>query len=387
MMHKSKVVCYSISAHRAGSDPLVLGRHSNRAVSFFLTEPLSHYSMPSQLIWQPTSSITLRPDQYSDGISAMAFSVDGRFLAVASGRRTEIWNTRDESTAPCQTYIASTNTHCLLWFRDGHAFVTGHDGGRLYHNVFSDQGPVSNGFRQQGFYGKIKSMSIWRDALLLAAAEGQVQVWELESVSEGYRWNLLGLLPNPPPLRFRLPATANVAESVHWLSDYEILVSYEGIGVCRYMVQSLYPLEVYLDSCQVATGLIQDVCLPTKTFVVCDVTSNMYQLYTHADSQNPRSSTTFIPRSRLLNRVLPVSRAMFCTVDSILGASNGRLFLWDLSGSRVQTIDVEGSNGNLITNLACCFDTAFGCARLAAAFAKNQDYKVVFWKTVETTDN
>ncbi|THU84874.1 WD40 repeat-like protein [Dendrothele bispora CBS 962.96] len=318
--------------------------------------PLFHHlsKMSSTLVWKPFSVIHTYPDSYSKGVTAMAFSGDGRFLAVATGRNIEIWDTRSDSTDALQQNRATHNICSLSWFRNEYSLISGHDAGRIYHTKLTNEGPESSGTRQKGHHSAITALSFLNDRYLAAATDGRVQIWEFKQAMDNHTWDLLGYLPPPPSIGKTAPVKADVSQSLFWLDNQELLVSYENVALICYKVRSFHPLETDLKGANAMAGIVTDVCLTTRNILVTDSSTSTFKMYSYnyTDVIAFQLCTTFIPQSRVLNKRLRVSKASFCTTDSVIGAS-------------------------------CAYDYRSQCGRMAIAIDQDQVSEVTLWTTVE----
>ncbi|THV01646.1 hypothetical protein K435DRAFT_793118 [Dendrothele bispora CBS 962.96] len=299
--------------------------------------------MPSTvpLIWKPSATSTTDGDPSSDGVTAMQFSADGRFLAVGSGCSVEIWDIRENTTNSFHVGAASTGIRCLQWFRHCYAIVTGHEGGGMYHTFLSSAGPCLSGFCAEGHHYPIKAISLWEDTFLAAATNRSVQIWELLN---NKTWALRGILPESPTIGVPTSSLEEVSQSIYWFSGQEFLVSYEGISV----------------------------------------------VYSWADTRTPQLTqlpACFIPRSHQLNRSrhLPVSKAVFCMEDTVIGGSSGKCFLWDLSGRRLADLICPEFGDKTISSVASAYDYSFAIPRLATATDCRRNSQIILWDTVEDT--
>ncbi|KAK7434763.1 hypothetical protein VKT23_020041 [Stygiomarasmius scandens] len=340
--------------------------------------------MSKTITWKPSNVILTQKDHYSKGITAMTFSGDGRFLAVAYGRRIDIWDVRGDARVPFETNTASADALCLTWFRNQYSLLSGHADGGVYHTEMTANGPMCNGFRHQGHHQPVTAMALLNDVFLAVATNDRVQIWEFEPGEQS--WNLLNHLPPPPPVGHASPTNAQVSQSLYWLNEQELLVSYEDVAVIRYQIENFHPLQVNIVSANSMGGII-DVCFATKNILTRESHSNTFKLYTYNDALSPQLVTTFTPQSRVLNRSLPVSDAIFCTTDTVIGSSTGRLFLWDLSGSRIATLVVPDASQGLVRTIACGYDYALQCGRMATTVERKLAGEVTLWSTSEEPED
>ncbi|KAK7436453.1 hypothetical protein VKT23_019166 [Stygiomarasmius scandens] len=209
-------------------------------------------------------------------------------------------------------------------------------------------------------------MALLNDVFLAVVSNGRVQIWELNPVIR--QWNLLDYLPPPPAVGHANPAAVKRSQSVHWLDEREVLVSYENVAVIRYQIQNFNPLQANIIGANAMDGIITDVCFITKSILISSRLSNTYGLYTYAEALSLRLLGTFTPRSHVLNRALLAYEAVFCMVDTVLGSSSGRIFLWDLAGSRIATLLLPiADQATLVRTVTCKYDYASQCGRLATA--------------------
>ncbi|KAK7442952.1 hypothetical protein VKT23_015896 [Stygiomarasmius scandens] len=344
--------------------------------------------MSPALVWKPSATIVTDGDPGSDGVTAMQFSADGRFLAVGSGCSVEIWDVREDIiTNSFHVGGATTSVRCLQWFRHCYALVTGHDDGGMYSTTLLATGPSLSGFRADGHHSTIKAISLWEDVVLAAATSRSVQIWELIN---NQTWTMRGTLPASPAIGPSTPTPEQVSQSIHWLSGQEVLVSYEGLSVARFGIRCYGPLEAELLGVHRMAGLVNDICLPTKNILVCDSVLNQYQLYSWADLRTTQLSplpASFVPRSRQFNRALPVSKAVFCTEDTVVGGSGGKCLLWDLSGRRLADLTCPEYGDRTISSVSCAYDYSLDKPRLATAIDGGRNNTIILWETVEDKED
>ncbi|KAF5343774.1 hypothetical protein D9758_015359 [Tetrapyrgos nigripes] len=290
--------------------------------------------MPSQLIWQPTSSITLRPDQYSDGISAMAFSVDGRFLAVASGRRTEIWDTASDTPYLVGlTPEGSDIILCINWLRTRSTLISGHENGDIFmigrvHCVQS--------FRNE----PVVALSLFEDKFLAVLTASNVQLWDVDlrgrTVPPFLPCDLGELIGSSRP------------QSIHWLGAQRLVISYPGTILVEWKVHfaplSLAP-SFRLGAHHSVDGVLADIS-PDNVVLVADLARNRYMMIS---LNSPSALAVVLHRPRRMPSITAASRAGFAS-KYIVEESDGNIYLWDPSCHRYQAIVTANPP---VTALAC----------------------------------
>ncbi|KAK7446056.1 hypothetical protein VKT23_014679 [Stygiomarasmius scandens] len=122
-----------------------------------------------------------------------------------------------------------------------------------------------------------------------------------------------------------------------------------------------------------------------KNLLVSDKVSRHYQIYNWGAAHTAQlvpAPTSLSPRSRQLNENLPVTKAIFCTLDSVVGGSKGKAFLWNTEGRRLADLLTPDDGDSVVSDVACGYDYSLATPRLATAIDSGRTNKITLWEAV-----